>query len=88
MISAVSIQENNREYQRIRFATTVSIDLHRASPTTGPTLTRVLIGDAPAQDEAGGPPSRSPIKWRWGLEAVTKRLAAATVPTILNPNPI
>ena len=27
-------------------ASTVSIDLQQASPTTGPTLTRVLIGDA------------------------------------------
>ena len=66
----------------------VSIDLHRASPTTGPTLTRVLIADAPAQDEAGGPPSRSPIKWRWGLEAQKTRFATATVSHRPNPNPI
>ena len=33
----------------------VSIDLHRASPTTGPTLTRVLIGDAQPKMRLVGP---------------------------------
>ena len=33
----------------------VSIDLHRASPTTGPTLTRVLIGDAQPNRRLVGP---------------------------------
>ena len=37
----------------------------------------------PAQDEAGGPPSCSPVKWRWGLEAHDTRLVAATIPTVL-----
>ena len=33
----------------------VSIDLHRASPTTGPILTRVLIGDAQPKMRLVGP---------------------------------
>ena len=40
---------------------------------------RALIG-GPAQEEAGGPLSRSPIKRRWGLTAHNTRFAAATVP--------
>ena len=33
----------------------VSIDLQRASPTTGPTLTRILIGDAQPKMRLVGP---------------------------------
>ena len=45
-----------------------------------------LIG-GPAQDEAGGPPSRSPIKRRWRLAAHDTRFTAVTSPP-QDPNPI
>jgi len=44
----------------------VSIDLHRASPTTGPTLTRVLIGDAQPKMRLVGPVAQ-PYKVEVGI---------------------
>jgi len=67
---------------------TVSIDLHQlAQRRTGP-LTRVLIGDAQPNRWLVGPCRAVLYIEGVGTAALVTRFAAATVPTVLNPNPI
>ena len=66
----------------------ISIDLHRASPMTGPTLTRVLIGDAQPNRRLVGPRRAVPYIEEVGTTALDTRFAAVTVPHRPNPRPI
>ena len=52
------------------------------------TLTRALIGDAQPNRWLVGPRRAVPYIEEVGTAAQITRFAAATVPTILNPNPI
>jgi len=76
------------QLKRASLLGSVSIDLHQlAQRRTGP-LTRVLIGDAQPNRWLVGPRRTVPYIEEVGTAAQVMRFAAATVPTVLNPNPI